>query len=43
MAEIRIHRSLSHHYIVGFETHFEDLHNWYIMLEICPNQVWRMA
>jgi hypothetical protein len=39
LAEIRIHRSLSHRYIVGFESYFEDPANVYIMLELCPNQV----
>ena len=39
LAEIKIHRSLSHPYIVGFDSFFEDRANVYIMLELCPNQV----
>jgi serine/threonine protein kinase len=39
LAEIKIHRSLSHRYVVGFESFFEDRHNVYIMLELCGNQV----
>ena len=39
LAEIKIHKSLSHPYIVGFESYFEDEANVYIMLELCPNQV----
>eukprot|EP01138_Halocafeteria_seosinensis_P014851 gb/GECG01015161.1/.p1 GENE.gb/GECG01015161.1/~~gb/GECG01015161.1/.p1 ORF type:complete len:793 (+),score=103.22 gb/GECG01015161.1/:1-2379(+) len=38
LAEIRIHRSLEHQHIVGFESFFEDKHNVYIMLELCSNQ-----
>lgn len=38
LAEIRIHRSLGHRYVVAFDTVFEDRANVYIMLEICPNQ-----
>jgi serine/threonine protein kinase len=40
-AEIEIHRSLRHRYIVGFDTCFEDRRNVYIMLEMCTNQVRR--
>jgi polo-like kinase 1 len=39
MSEIKIHRSLNHRQVVGFESFFEDRNNVYIMLEICPNQV----
>ncbi len=38
MSEIRIHRSLHHTNIVGFEHFFEDNENVYILLEICQNQ-----
>jgi serine/threonine protein kinase len=41
LAEIKIHRSISHRNIVGFETFFEDNTNVYMMLEVCPNQVRR--
>ncbi|EDQ84288.1 polo kinase [Monosiga brevicollis MX1] len=37
-SEIQIHRSLTHKYIVGFHSYFEDEHNVYILLEICSNQ-----
>jgi len=39
MSEIRIHRSLHHPNIVGFEHFFEDNENVYILLEMCQNQV----
>ncbi len=39
MAEIRIHRSLSHKSIVRFESYFEDAVNVYIMLEMCGSHV----
>ena len=39
LAEIKIHRCLSHRYIVGFESFFEDKANVYIMLELCASQV----
>ena len=39
LAEIKIHRCLSHRYIVGFESFFEDKQNVYIMLELCASQV----
>lgn len=39
LAEIKIHRCLSHRYIVGFESFFEDKLNVYIMLELCASQV----
>ena len=38
ISEIRIHRSLSHKSIVGFEHYFEDNDNVYILLEMCHNQ-----
>ena len=38
MSEIKIHRSLHHQYIVGFEHFFEDPENVYILLELCTNQ-----
>lgn len=38
MSEIKIHRSLHHQNIVGFEHFFEDSENVYILLEICTNQ-----
>jgi polo-like kinase 1 len=38
MSEIKIHRSLHHQNIVGFEHFFEDAENVYILLELCANQ-----
>jgi len=38
MSEIKIHRSLKHPNIVGFEHFFEDAENVYILLELCTNQ-----
>eukprot|EP01138_Halocafeteria_seosinensis_P015469 gb/GECG01015787.1/.p1 GENE.gb/GECG01015787.1/~~gb/GECG01015787.1/.p1 ORF type:complete len:793 (+),score=102.09 gb/GECG01015787.1/:1-2379(+) len=38
LTEIRIHRSLEHRHIVGFESFFEDKQHVYIMLEVCPNE-----
>lgn len=38
MSEIKIHRSLHHNNIVGFEHFFEDNENVYITLELCSNQ-----
>ena len=38
MTEIKIHRSLHHPHIVGFEHFFEDSENVYIVLELCTNQ-----
>ncbi|OMJ66941.1 hypothetical protein SteCoe_36041 [Stentor coeruleus] len=38
MTEIKIHRSLHHPNIVGFEHFFEDAENVYILLELCTNQ-----
>ena len=38
MSEIKIHRSLHHNNIVGFEHFFEDSENVYIKLELWSNQ-----
>lgn len=38
MSEIKIHRSLHHNNIVGFEHFFEDAECVYILLELCTNQ-----
>ena len=38
MSEIKIHQSLHHKNIVGFERFFEDAENFYIILELCGNQ-----
>ena len=38
MSEIKIHRSLHHNNIIGFEHFFEDAENVYILLELCQNQ-----
>lgn len=38
MSEIKIHRSLHHAGVVGFEHFFEDAENVYLLLELCPNQ-----
>ena len=38
MSEIKIHKSLNHPNIVGFEHFFEDTENVYILLELCSNQ-----
>lgn len=38
MSEIKIHRSLHHAHIVGFQHFFEDNENVYILLEMCTNQ-----
>jgi len=38
MSEIKIHRSLHHAGIVGFEHFFEDTDNVYILLELCSSQ-----
>ena len=37
MSEIKIHRSLHHSNIVGFEHFFEDAENVYIILEMCSS------
>lgn len=37
MSEIKIHRSLRHEHVVGFEHFFEDSDNVYILLEMCEN------
>ena len=38
MSEIKIHRSLHHSGVVGFEHFFEDAENVYIILELCQSQ-----
>jgi len=38
LSEIKIHRSLSHKHIVGFNHFFEDHENVYILLELCRSQ-----
>lgn len=38
MSEIKIHKSIHHTNIVGFEHFFEDNENVYILLELCHNQ-----
>lgn len=38
ITEIKIHKSLHHPQIVGFEHYFEDTENVYILLEMCQNQ-----
>lgn len=38
MNEIRIHKSIQHSNIVGFEHFFEDSENVYMLLELCKNQ-----
>lgn len=38
ISEIKIHKSLSHKHVVGFEHYFEDSDCVYILLELCPNQ-----
>jgi polo-like kinase 1 len=38
ISEIKIHKSVKHEYIVGFEHYFEDPECVYILLELCPNQ-----
>jgi len=38
MSEIKIHRSLHHAGVVGFEHFFEDAENVYLLLELCHNQ-----
>ena len=37
MSEIKIHRSLHHSNVVGFEHFFEDAENVYIILELCQS------
>jgi len=37
--EIHIHGNLGHKHIVGFESHFEDSDNVYIILELCRRRV----
>jgi polo-like kinase 1 len=38
MSEIKIHKSIHHTNVVGFEHFFEDSENVYILLELCHNQ-----
>lgn len=38
MSEIKIHRQLKHQHVCQFQNFFDDEHNIYIMLEICPNE-----
>ena len=38
ISEIKIHKSLHHPNVVGFEHYFEDTENVYILLEMCHNQ-----
>lgn len=38
ISEIKIHKSVNHQHIVGFEHYFEDPDWVYILLELCPNQ-----
>lgn len=38
LSEIKIHRSLAHKHIVGFNHFFEDHENVYILLELCRAQ-----
>ncbi|KAG2393306.1 hypothetical protein C9374_006837 [Naegleria lovaniensis] len=35
LSEIKIHKKMSHKYVVGFEKFFEDNNNAYILLEMC--------
>ena len=37
MSEIKIHRSIKHQHVVGFQHFFEDAENVYILLELCHN------
>jgi polo-like kinase 1 len=37
ISEIKIHKSLNHKHVVGFEHYFEDSDCVYILLELCPN------
>ena len=37
LSEIKIHRSLVHKHIVGFEHFFEDYESVYILLELCKS------
>ncbi|XP_022665993.1 serine/threonine-protein kinase PLK1-like isoform X2 [Varroa destructor] len=38
LQEIRIHRKLSHKFIVKFYSHFEDSENVYVLLELCKRR-----
>jgi len=37
VSEIKLHRTLNHHHIVKFHSHFDDAENVYILLELCAN------
>ena len=41
LTEISIHQSLHHPYIVDFVKVFDDSENYYVILELCPNQTLR--
>ncbi|OQR75194.1 serine/threonine-protein kinase PLK1-like [Tropilaelaps mercedesae] len=38
LQEIRIHRKLSHKFVVKFFSHFEDTENVYVLLELCTRR-----
>lgn len=38
MSEIKIHKSMHHENVVGFEHFFEDAKNVYLLLEVCNNR-----
>ncbi|CAI2362772.1 unnamed protein product [Moneuplotes crassus] len=38
ISEIKIHKSVKHKHVVGFEHYFEDSSCVYILLNLCPNQ-----
>lgn len=38
VSEIEIHRSIRHPNIANFDNSFEDAENYYIVMELCPNQ-----
>lgn len=37
ISEIKIHKSLNHKHVVGFEHYFEDSECVYILLDLCTN------
>jgi len=37
VSEIKLHRTLNHHHIVRFHSHFDDTENVYILLEQCSH------
>lgn len=37
-SEIEIHKSIRSEFVVKYERSFEDAVNFYIILELCPNQ-----